>query len=104
GAPEQLHVGGILRPAHLGLLVYGGHAVHKLFHGPQKRIQEGLLTVASARHEDAQRLGDQENHKKKKENLTPPISGHALEVLGFEKRIKQVRQQQAANSQEAGIC
>ena len=62
---NKQHGNGILRPAHLVVLVDSGHAVQQTLDGPRKRIKERALAVENPSHEYAQRFGDREYQRQK---------------------------------------
>ena len=66
-AAEQQHGDGILRPAHLVVLVDAGQAIQQALDRPSNRIEKCAFAVENPRHEDAQRFGDREDQRQKQQ-------------------------------------
>ena len=60
---EQQHGRSVFRPAHLVVLVHAGQAIDQALDRPHHRIQKRPLAIEDPRHEDTQRLRDQEDQR-----------------------------------------
>ena len=82
---------------------HAAEAVNQAFDRAAKRIEESLVSLEHARHENADRLGDRKDHHQEEKNLEPTVGGHGLEVFRAEKGHQQITEQSRANYNEEDI-
>ena len=75
-AAEQEHRGAVFGPMHFVVFAHAAEPVDQAFDGPQSEIEEGLVSLEDARHENAERLGDRKDHQQEEKNLEPTVGGH----------------------------
>ena len=81
GAEEQ-HRGSVLDPAHFAVFVDSADAINQAFDRAQSEIEKGFFAIENSGDKNAERFGDGENHREKKENLEPAVSSHVRNLPG----------------------
>ncbi len=93
---ERQQRGGILRPALLLVLANAAQLVDQHLERPEDWMQEGALALEQPRHEQPDRLRDEQDQAKEHENLQDSVAGHrkASELLGPEHGPAEIHEQE----------